>query len=102
MRTITNRHPADLLGELQQRIISLQLAEKDLKAKLIAKGEGTHCGDLFQAVVVFSARCCVPAKIARAKLRELLTDRRWWLRNEKTSDIQTVTVSAKNADALAA
>jgi hypothetical protein len=92
MRTNTNRHPSDLLGELQQQIVALQIREKDLKARLIAKGEGTHCGELFAAVVVFSTRCFVPAKVARAKLRELITDKRWWTRHEVSTDVQAVTV----------
>jgi hypothetical protein len=88
------RNVIDELGELQGRILALQILEKDLKSQLIAKGEGTHCGELFAAVVVFSTRCFVPAKVARAKLRELITDKRWWTRHEVSTDVQAVTVEA--------
>ena len=66
---LSNIHPADALADVRAEIKSLQVKEKYLRDKILARGEDL-VGDFHEA----SVRKTSSAKLDEAKLKEALGD----------------------------
>ena len=108
MTTLSNVHPADLLGEFKAAIANLEAKAKVPHAALVAMGAGTHVGHIFQASVSIAPRESVDWKaIAMALKPSLKMPREYWSdqlielvdANTTAKDVTTVRAVARTAKA---
>lgn len=102
MTTNTRMHPIDELGLLQSEIATLEVREKELKAKITALGTGAHEGQFYRATVTKSKRFTLPIKIAKAKLKALGATTRWFRAHTEETPVTTVKVVARTGHNLKA
>jgi len=83
----SNRHPADLIGEIDAEMAKLKKLRESLRSEIIDMGKGAHAGADYVATVTVSDRGKFDQEAAKEKLGT-----RWVNAHTSYKKVTTVTI----------
>ena len=84
----SNRHPADLIGEIDVEMAKLKKLRDSLRAEIIGMGKGAHAGAEYVATVESHERGRFDQEAAKEKLGT-----RWVKAHTEYKKVTTVTIA---------